>query len=940
MAQDMEFWLLGPLVVRRGGVVVPLPRGHQRAVMAALLLSVNQVVSVDELAEVLWEQKPPASARVTVQNYVKRLRTALGQADRDRIGTRPDGYLIHVGAGELDVAQFEVLVAAARAAARNGSWDQASADANAALGLCRGEPLADVGSQVLALREAPRLVEMRLQALEARVEADLHLGRHADVIPELQRLTRERPLREHLHALLMLALYRCGRQGEALGAYAGVRGTLMEELGAEPGSELRELHRRILVSDSGLAAPRPALRTADPAAPPVPRHLPATTAHFAGRAGELAALNRLLDEAGGGTPGTLVICAVGGTAGVGKTALALRWAHQVAQRFRDGQLYVNLRGFDPSGIPATPADAIRGFLDALGTPPHRIPPDPAAQAGLYRSLMACKQVLIVLDNARDEQQVRPLLPVGPGCLVIVTSRGQLTGLAAAEGARLLTLDVLSHAEARQMVGARLGSQRAAAEQDAVDEIVRLCARLPLAMAIAAAHAAARPQLPLADLAAILSDAHSRLDALDTGDPTMSVRAVFSWSARQLGPVAARLFRVLGLHSGPDITASAAASLAGIELPAVRRTLRELTAANLLTEHVPGRYAFHDLLRAYAIEQAEASEDSEARRAAVRRVLGHYLHAARIAAILVNPGREPVSPDSPQPGITPEPLADPQQALTWFEAEHQVLLAAVSLAADTGFDTCAWQLPWAMTDFLIRRGHWRELAVVQHTALAAATRLGDLAGQAAILRSLGKTYISLGDHNRASEYLADCIPLYEQLGDRLGEALAHQSLCMVAEQQGRYTAAMGHAQRALRLSRTSDHPAGLAGQASALNAVGWCHALLGNYREARSFCQQAMPLIRQAGHRNGEAHTWDSLGYANHQLGDLAQAAACYQHALGIFREVGDRYNEAATLGRLGDTRQAAGSPRRAREAWQQAMDILDDLDHPDAGKLRLKLRQP
>jgi DNA-binding SARP family transcriptional activator len=485
-----EFFLLGPLLVRRGGVTLPVAPGKQRAVLAALLLSAGRVVSLDELTEVLWGDAPPPSARVSVQNHVMRLRKALG--DGARIRTQPHGYEIRVGGSELDVSRFEAHLAAARAAARGGSWGTAAEQARAGLALWRGEPLADVESDLLATRDIARLAELRLQAVEVRLDADLRLGRHAEVITEVQRLAAAHPLRERLHGLLMLALYRDGRQAEALAAYARARRILVDELGTEPGAGLRELHRQILNGDPALDPPAQAPGAANSVAPPVPRQLPVAVSGFAGRAAELAALSRVLDESVADSPGTVVISAIGGTAGVGKTALALHWAHQIAGRFADGQLYVNLRGFDPSGVPMAAADAVRGFLDALGVPPDRIPLRPEAQAGLYRSLLADRRMLIVLDNARDERQVRPLLPASPASLVIITSRNQLGGLAAADRARLLSLDVLSQDEAVYMLTARIGAGRAAAEPAAAAEIAALCGRLPLALAVAAARAEARP----------------------------------------------------------------------------------------------------------------------------------------------------------------------------------------------------------------------------------------------------------------------------------------------------------------------------------------------------------------------------------------------------------------------------------------------------------------
>jgi tetratricopeptide (TPR) repeat protein/transcriptional regulator with XRE-family HTH domain len=665
----------------------------------------------------------------------------------------------------------------------------------------------------------------------------------------------------------------------------------------------------------------------------VPRQLPPAVGGFTGRVAELAALTGLLDQAGAQPPGTVVISAVGGTAGVGKTALAVHWAHQVAGRFGDGQLYVNLRGFDPSGTPIAPEAAIRGFLDALGVPPEQIPPGPEAQAGLYRSVLADKRMLIVADNARDEQQVRSLLPASPASLVLVTSRSQLSGLAAAEGARLISLDVLTHGEAVYMLAARLGTARAAAEPAAVDQIASLCACLPLALSVAAARAAARPGFALAALAAELADAVGRLDALDAGDPGSSVRAVFSWSTRQLSPDAARMFRLLGIHPGPDITVPAAASLAATAEAGARRLLQGLARAHLIAEHVPGRYAFHDLLRAYAAEQAQHT-GSDTGRAAAGRVLDHYLHTAARAARLLNPATEPVVLGPPRPGAAAGQPADRRQAMAWFQAEHQVLLAAVTLAAESGFDAHAWQLPWAMAPFLRVRGHWQEWAATQRTALAAATRLGDIAGQATSGRLLGAACTDLGDYDQARGHYASSLRLYQRLGDRLGQARIHHSLGRLAERKGRCADALGHAEQALRLFQAIGDKAFVVG---ALNNVGWCHGLLGDYQQARKFCRQAVSLCAEAGNRGLEGYAWDSVGYAEHHLGNLAEAAACYQRALSIARESQDRFYEADTLTHLGDNHHAAGELAQARETWQQALAILDDIQHPGAGQVRAKL---
>jgi tetratricopeptide (TPR) repeat protein/transcriptional regulator with XRE-family HTH domain len=684
-----------------------------------------------------------------------------------------------------------------------------------------------------------------------------------------------------------------------------------------------------LLAGAESARPRDAPET-------VPRQLPAAVPDFTGREAELTALTRMLDKAETGGPGTVVISAIGGTAGVGKTALALYWAHQVAGQFPDGQLHANLRGFDPAGTPVAPADAIRGFLDALGVPPGGIPPNPDAQAGLYRTLLADKRMLILLDNARDEQQVRPLLPASPASLVLVTSRNQLTGLAAADGARTLTLDLLREVEAVQLLTARLGAGRARDEPEAVAEIATLCACLPLALAVAAARAAARPGFPLSALAAELRAAAGRLDALDAGEPAASVQAVLSWSYHQLSPPSARMFRLLGLHPGPDITAPAAASLAAISEPEARRLLRDLTRACLITEHVPGRYGCHDLLRAYAAALTLDLDTQADRSAAVGRILDHYLHAAHDGRLRLMPrsSRYEVVLTPPGPGTVLRRFADYRQAMAWFEAECDVLLAAVTLAGESGFERHAWQIAWATMPFLARRGRYQEWAATQRTALAAATRKNDILGQATASRLLAYSYNQLADYDQALACLTRSLALYQRLRDRHGEAICYQGLALVAESQERYEEALSHEEKALSLYQAIGDKAN---EANALNNVGWTYAILGDYRQARAYCRQAVTLLAEAGDRDRQALAWDSVGYAEHHLGNFSEAVACYERALAIRREWGDPRHEALILTHLGDTWRAAGDPGRARDAWQQALAILEDLKHPSAGDVRAKL---
>ena len=943
MAAQTRFGLLGPLLVSRAGVTVTIPAGKQRALLAALLLNANRVVSLQELAGVLWADDPPASARVTIHNYVKRLRQALDADAGERIATVPGGYLIRVDVAELDVSRFEAAQEAASDAARQGDWATAADQLRAALSLWRGEPLADVVSEMLALQAVPRLEEMRLQAVEAWVDAELRLGRHAEVIAELRQLAGAHPLRERLHALLMLALYRNGQQGEALAAYQRARRVLIDELGAEPGPELRRLEQQVLDADPALEPPAAegdassdlaGFRRPRPASAIVPRQLPAPVRHFVGRSDELKVLTSLLDPARSGEPETVVISAIGGTAGVGKTALALRWAHQVADRFPDGQLYVNLRGFDPSAAPVSPADAIRQFLAALREPGDPVPPDEEASAALYRSLVAGRRMLIVLDNARDADHVRPLLPGSPGCLVLVTSRSQLASLVAVEGAHPLALDVLTEADASELLARRIGPERLAAELGAGAELIALCARLPLAVAITAAHAELQPGLSLAALAGGLRDAAGRLDALDAGDAASSVRTAFSWSYQHLPAPTARMFRLLGLHPGPDITAAAAASLVGADFGDARRALHELTRASLLREDSVDRFALHDLLRVYAAELADTKESPDQRQAAIHRMADHYVHTAHTASLVIYPNREEITLTPPLPGVLPEDITTYQQAMAWCEAEHRVLLAIVSRAAEAGLDTHAWQLPTSLTIFLSRRGHWDSLPAIHQTGLAAALRLGDLKAQAIAHRSLGYAFSLLRQYEEAQSHFMHAIDLFRQLGDRPGEARAHHGLSGPLNGQGRYKDGLDHSLQALGLFQAMGDRRY---QATVLNNIGFFHAQLGEYQQALDFCRQALALHTELGDWESEGYTWNSLGLAHQHLGHHDEAVDCYSRALAISRQAGDRPNQAAHLADLGDAHHAAGNPMAAREAWQQALEILDDLQHPSAGKVRDKL---
>jgi tetratricopeptide (TPR) repeat protein/transcriptional regulator with XRE-family HTH domain len=691
-----------------------------------------------------------------------------------------------------------------------------------------------------------------------------------------------------------------------------------------------------------LDAPDPGTEGAEaPGAPvaseaAVPRQLPTAVPHFAGRTSELRLLDAMLGDAGRGASG-VVISAIGGTAGVGKTALALHWAHRVAPSFPDGQLYANLRGFDPSGSPAEPADVLRGFLDALGVHPERFPADTEGLAALYRSLLADRTMLVLLDNAADVAQVRPLLPASPRCLVIVTSRRELSALAAREGARLLSLDVLPEKEAIELLTERLGMGRAQAEPTAITQLATLCARLPLALSVIVARAAAAPNLPLTGLVDELTELRGRLDALDVGDPTANVRTVLSLSYRHLPEAAARMFRLLGLHPGPDISAPAAASLAGVPLAEARAALRDLTRASLIIESVPGRYGFHDLLRAYAAEQA-AQREGGARRETVHRMFDHYLHTARRAHVVLYPGRQRVELGPPRALVTPEEFTAKPFALAWLRAEHHVLLNIVDLAAREGFDGHAWRLPVVLWTYFDVCGHWHDGSRIHRTALEAARRCGDRGGQAHVLRGLGTFDVMLGDYPHAHWCLAEAQEVFRRIGDLHGLARTDLIMGQAFEFQGRHREALAVVKEALRISETAPDDSYMQlVRASALNGSAWYSAHLGELGQARAHCTQAIELCRSIGYSPGEAGTWDTLGFVWQRLGDHAEAAACFLRAVALEREMGSRFNLAMALAHLGDTHVSTGDLAAARHVWAEALTILADLHHPEAFEVRAKL---
>jgi DNA-binding SARP family transcriptional activator len=940
----VRFRVLGPVEVHTDdGRILTLPRRQERCLLAILLLAAGQAVPADRLCDLLWPDHPPQQPQRVLRSQIARLRSLLRQAGAAEHGvaltSRQRGYLLTVDPDTVDAHRFRCLL---DAATRTADLPEREALLNAATAEWHGPALHHAATDELRQRLCADLDELRLHAIEESIATGLELGRHRELLPELARLNAEHSICERLIELHMLALYRTGRTADALDVYTHARTRLADTLGIDPGPDLQQTHMAILRGEplppAHEAAPLVVSATA-PLGPTAaravcPAQLPPDPAGFAGRVEHLRQLDAVLSDARSGSGAAIVICAIAGSAGVGKTALAVHWAHQVRDRFPDGQLYVNLRGFDPTGSAMAPADAVRGFLQALDVPADRIPADLDARIGLYRSLLADKQVLVVLDNARDADQVRPLLPGASGCLALVTSRDRLGSLVAVEGAYPIMVDLLTPVEARLLLRVRLGAHRVAAEPDAADRIIDRCARLPLALAVVCARAASHPGFALSALADELGQSRTSLDALDGGDTATDVRAVFSWSYHALSEGAARLFRLLGVHPGPDISVAAAASLGGLAPRQVRLLLAELSRAHLISEHKPGRYMLHDLLRAYAHELGDDLDAALERRAAARRVFDHYLHTAHTAAILLNPMRHPVPLAPAQPGVTAETLTGRDRADGWFTAENRVLMAAVAQAGVATPDARLWQLGWALSDVLIQSGQPDEILAVHRAALDAARRQSDPEGQAHAHHGLAIGHHYLGQPDDARAHWTAALTLYRELDDLFHTARTHLNLAAISAMAGRRGDALHHAEQSFDLFRATEHKAW---QARALGAVGWARARLGRHDEALTASQQALAMLQAAGDIAGQADVWDSLGLIHHQLHHHDEAAACLRHARDRWHEYGERHYEANTLAHLGDYQHDAGEPEAAREAWRQALTIYEQIHHAAAETVKDKL---
>jgi DNA-binding SARP family transcriptional activator/uncharacterized protein HemY len=942
--------VLGPVRAWFGDQELDLGAPQQRAVLAVLALAGGKIVSRHELIDAVWDA-PTGKVDSTLYANVSRLRGVLepgrGQRGASQVlVTSGPGYLLRA---EVDAAAFGGEVDTARQARAAGNPAAAADTLRAALGRWHGSALAGL-SGLWAQGERARLEEARLTALEEHAQVQLALGRHSEMAAELAGLVGKYPLREELRVLTMLALYRSGRQAEALAVFHDTRRVLDAELGIEPGPALRRMHVRILAADPALSLPAPAETTPPAAGPaaaspppagpaaappaatmPVPRELPADVDGFTGRAAELAELDWLLPTAvgqepdpAGREPGAVVISVLSGTAGVGKTALAVHWAHRVAAEFPDGQLYVNLRGYDPDQ-PVAPGDALAAFLRALGVTGADIPLEEAERAARYRSLVTSKRLLVVLDNAATVEQVRPLLPGSPTVMVLVTSRDALAGLVARNGARRLDLDLLPAGEAAALLHTLIGG-RADTDPAAARVLADYCARLPLALRVAAEMAAAHPDEPLAELSAELASQEERLDLLDAGgDPRSAVASVFSWSYRDLPAQTARMFRLLGLHPAQDWDRYAAAALTGLASVAqAGRLLRVLAQAHLIQPAGPGRYQMHDLLRAYATGLADGEDGEADRQAALTRLLDYYLAGCAAAMDVLIPAERSRRPDPPVVATPVPVLADPAAARGWLDAEMPTLTAVTISAASHGWPSHATRLVSVLFRYLYS-GRVSEGLTISTHALNAARASGDRPAEAAMLTRLGAFHGAQDRYQRAAECHQQSLTLARQLGDQRIEVLAIVGLATTHQWLGRPQQAIDGYRQALALFREMGEDVG---QIRLLSNLGSVYVWLREYPLAAEHLREAIALARRINAKSNMVQGLALLGQVCRGQGQYAQATEHLRECLALCQETGDRHYQGRALTRLGDVSTRVGHYGEALGYQQQALAVCREGGDP------------
>ncbi|GAA2789322.1 AfsR/SARP family transcriptional regulator [Crossiella cryophila] len=924
----LEFRVLGPVELVVGGTPLPMGRAGARCLLALLALEVNQVVGHDRIQATLWEDEPPPTARTVVHGHVSRLRRVLTEADPAgsvTLITHASGYLLRADPRLVDLHRARALITAARgepAAHRRELLSEA-------VRLWRGPVLSDVPSSQVLRDVAPELEELRLVAVEEWIQAELDLGRHGEVVVELQRLVAEQPFRERLVGQLVLALYRSGRRADALGSYQSFRVRLVDELGIDPGPTLQELHRQVLTDE---LAPDPASQQralAPPSAlPSVPVQLPPAPAGFTGRSAELAWLNRLVGMADGPR-----IAVLAGTAGVGKSALALTWAQRAAAEFPDGQLYASLRGFDPEHAPVDPAEVLRHFLVALGVRPESVPAEFDERLALYRSTIAGRRMLVLLDDAHDSDQVRPLLPTS-GAFTVVTSRRRLDGLVVTNGARVLPLDTLSMADTVQLINRVAGERHSEHDLAQVRRLAELCGNLPLALRIAAARLAVNPEREVGDLVEELADEHERLAALDVEETDTSVRGAFDLSYRDLPPPHATVFRLLGGHPGRDVSPYLMATMAEVGVAQARRSLRALAAAHLVIEHEVDRFSMHDLMRLYARALFRNETEEKEREGALRGLLDYYLVVADRARRLMRPILDDLRPGLTRPHVRQPTLNDRQQALAFFDAEWANLTSVVVLADESGQHEAAWQLPTMLNPYLDARFPWEDAVKVNLIGLEAARLLGNRWGEVRIHTALGMIHGRRGLPELSLHHDSTAYRIAEEIGDLASLALLSSNMTQYLYETGRKDEAVESCRRAIELSRRIGNFFVLPIALTNMAEIAIRHQ---DHEQALVHLREALDIYRDSNNNDRMAIVLGGMGDVSRDLGRLDEAERYYRDAVAAAEAAGSKPQEARMLMEFGEVLISRGDPTGARVVWQRSLELYEVLRLPELEVLRDRL---
>ncbi len=924
--RGVDILLLGDLEVRVRGVVLPITANQQRLALAAMALAAPAPIPAADLIETLWLAQAPSTARTALHNVIRRLRAGFSVAGAGEvIETEPGGYRLALPPDRIDVIRFRTGVAGARARSDADDIVGAVTTYATALDLWRGDPIPDLVGAGRLSGQIEQLLDARLAATEELVDLELGAGHGERWVPVLRHLVEQWPLRESMTARLMLALHASGRTADALNEYAHARALLIGELGVEPGVALREAHHSVLtIVDEPTAGRRLVVVT--------PAQLPAAPTHLHGRDAELAILDERLErQATSADPPLSRV--ISGPAGVGKSALAVQWARCAADDFPDGQLFVNLRGFDPQASPLTTLEAVRGFLTALGVSPSEVPLQLEDAIGLYRSLLRGRRILVVLDNARDATQARPLLPTEPGNLGLVTSRSDLTGLSVTHPVRPLRLGLLAATAARRVVAEHIGADRLDAEPQAAADIVAMCGGLPLALAIVGAQLATRPRTSLHAFADELRKAASVLDVIQLDDPLTDLRAVSSWSVKALNADQFEVFRMVGSHPGPEASVASIASMTGRSRPQTAALLRDLCRVNLVLDRGDDRFGCHDLIRAHAVELARAAPDEHA--LAARRLISHVVHSA-FAATRTH-FTTPLAFDLAEvvDGVLPEMFADIDSASGWLEREQPVLSEIVDLAAVTpGQSTSAWQLGRILSGYLWEKCRWHDMIRIQRAALGATEAAGDRAGEADSRHGLADAYAGLEDFHSALTELDRALELFIADGDKTGESDVRATFGRILETMGSYAEAISHCIAALDIYREI---ADRSGEAVILNNVGYLNARLGNFESSVSWATASLELYRELDDLRGQTFALDTLSRSHLGLGDVDKAIDCLSQSTELSGRLGQDFSRALSLTHLGEAWEMVGDHGAARSAYVAALGIFDSLAHRRSDEIRRRL---